>query len=80
MDSSGHPGFAVEVDNSVANLALAPFGAVADAATGYRGVYRDLIRICRDGRFGVNLLEPITDHHFEKLVRILPSGPGEAAA
>lgn len=26
----------------------------------------------REGRFGANLLEPITDHHFERLIRILP--------
>ena len=34
----------------------------------------------REGRFGANLLEPITDHHFERLIRILPSAPSEAAA
>lgn len=33
-----------------------------------------------NGRFGANLLEPITNEHFERLVRILPSQPTEAAA
>jgi hypothetical protein len=32
-----------------------------------------------EDRFGVNLLEPISEHHFERLVRILPSSPAEAA-
>ena len=27
----------------------------------------------REGHFGANLLEPITDHHFERLIRVLPS-------
>lgn len=34
----------------------------------------------QDGRFGANLLEPISDEHFERLVRILPKAPvGQAA-
>ena len=33
-----------------------------------------------NGCFGANLLEPITDHHFERLVRILPPRGEEAAA
>jgi hypothetical protein len=34
----------------------------------------------RGGRFGANLLEPISDEHFERLIRILPKAPSEAAA
>lgn len=34
----------------------------------------------KDGRFGANLLEPISAEHFERLIRILPSGAIEAAA
>jgi hypothetical protein len=34
----------------------------------------------KDGRFGANLLEPITDEHFERLVRVLPRAPIDQAA
>ncbi len=34
----------------------------------------------RGGRFGANLLEPISSDHFERLIRVLPSGFAEAAA
>jgi hypothetical protein len=33
----------------------------------------------RDGRFGANLLEPLSCDHFERLVRILPDRAAEAA-
>jgi hypothetical protein len=32
-----------------------------------------------EGRFGLNLLEPITDYHFERLIRILAPDLDEAA-
>ena len=32
----------------------------------------------RDGRFGANLLEPITDYHFERLIRVIPAKAEEA--
>lgn len=34
----------------------------------------------REGRFGANLLEPISADHFERLIRILPRGITEQAA
>jgi hypothetical protein len=34
----------------------------------------------REGRFGANLLEPISSDHFERLIRILPRGLAEQAA
>jgi hypothetical protein len=34
----------------------------------------------RHGRFGANLLEPILDHHFERLIRILPGAATHEAA
>jgi hypothetical protein len=34
----------------------------------------------RGGRFGANLLEPISSEHFERLIRVLPSGLTQAAA
>jgi hypothetical protein len=33
----------------------------------------------RDGRFGANLLEPLSTDHFERLVRLLPDRGAEAA-
>jgi hypothetical protein len=32
----------------------------------------------REGCFGANLLEPITDYHFERLIRVIPPRPEDA--